>query len=112
MGEGGSSWHPFLPIFFFSYISRDANFLKENNLHPFKFTKGSIKYTKSNGIVAQEKRALTFSCEPCLSLQACQVLAMCWECKTKQEPISASMELTVREAKGQTNLNNPVRQQL
>lgn len=76
MGVGEFSWHPFLPIFFFSYISHDANFLKENNLHPFKFTKGSTKYTESNGIVAQEKRALTFSLEPCLSLQAWHVLGV------------------------------------
>lgn len=56
MGEGEFSWHPFLPIFFFSYISRDVNFLKEDNLHPFKFTKGSIKYTESNGMLLKRKK--------------------------------------------------------
>lgn len=60
MGEGEFSRHPFLPIFFFSYISHDANFLKENNLHPFKFTKGSTKYTESNGISCSGEKSINF----------------------------------------------------
>ena len=40
---GGFPWHPFLPVFPFFYFSNDVNFLKENILNLFTFTKGSIK---------------------------------------------------------------------